>query len=215
MRILLIVLLAWLARRLAKKVRARRAHRKLVRQLKDLGVYGGTMCVKNTGSPAAPPPALSAKPGSPVPFGYKTAWLAVRCQDPRQAAAALSRPHRERASWEAGLSCSLEPGGAVFFSPVMDDFVLAIGYELFALTEQQDKLEALAALFPEVQYFSSHRVSSSYLLGPVSGWGLCAGILCAGRSGSSLHRCADTGGAGTGLRRLPHNGWAGYRPLAR
>ena len=162
MRVLLIILLAWLARRLAKKVRARRAHRKLVRQLKDLGVYGGTMCVKNTEAPPAPSPALSAKPDGPVPFGYKTAWLAVRCQDPRQAAAALSRPHRKRASWEAGLSCSLEPGGAVFFSPVMDDFVLAIGYELFALTEQQDKLEALAALFPEVQYFSSHRVSSSY-----------------------------------------------------
>lgn len=113
-------------------------------------------------SPKEVPQPLSAQPDGPVPFGYKTAWLAIRCDDPRQAAEALHCRSMELANWATGLLRSEETGGALFCAPVMDGFVLAIGQALFSLTEQRDELETLAGQFPEVQYFASHRVSSSY-----------------------------------------------------
>ena len=108
------------------------------------------------------PQPLSAQPDGPVPFGYKTAWLAIRCDDPRHAVEALHCRSMELANWATGLLCSEETGGALFCSPVMDGFVLAIGQALFSLTERRDELEALAGQFPEVQYFASHRVSSCH-----------------------------------------------------
>lgn len=106
--------------------------------------------------------AISTKPDGPVPFGYKTAWLAVRCEDPRQVAEALNCQCWERANWQSGLLWSMETGGDLFLSPLLDGFALMIGQDLFALTERRDELEALAGKFPEVQYFSSYRVSSCY-----------------------------------------------------
>ena len=105
---------------------------------------------------------LSAQPDGPVPFGYKTAWLAIRCTDPNQAAEALYCRNLQRANWATGLPRSGETGGALFCAPVMDGFVLVIGQNLFTLTERRDELETLAGRFPEVQYFASHRISSSY-----------------------------------------------------
>lgn len=163
MRILLMLLLFWLARCLVQKVRAWRQHRKLVRQLKDLGVYGGTVRVKGTENrPTKPLPTLSQEPDGPVPFGYKTAWLVLRCTDPKQAAEALHCGNMQHANWATGLFRSGEAGGEMFCSPVLDGFVLVIGQKLFDLTGRRDRLEALAGQFSQVQYFASHRVSSSY-----------------------------------------------------
>lgn len=105
---------------------------------------------------------ISAEPDGPLPFGYKTAWLAVRCEDPREVADALKCQCREKANWQSGLLRSMETRGDLFCSPVLDGFVLMIGQGLFALTERQDELEKLAGRFPEVQYFASYRVSSCY-----------------------------------------------------
>ena len=69
MRLILAALLGWLASRLVKKVRERRRHHKLVRQLKDLGVYGGTVRVKSTQRRKTGIQECSAQPDGPVPFG--------------------------------------------------------------------------------------------------------------------------------------------------
>ena len=108
------------------------------------------------------PAELSPKPDTPGPFGYKTAWLAVRCGDPQEAASAMHCRQLTPANWKTGLSCCAQSGGGLFFSPALDGFVLVIGGELFSLAYRRKALEALAAQFPGVQYFASHRVSSSY-----------------------------------------------------
>lgn len=165
MRILLVLLLFRPARRLAEKVRAWRRHRKLVRQLRDLGVYGGTITADRSKSdrPAPPVPAPCREPDGPVPFGCKTAWLALRCGSPEPVISALRPGLRQSANWTTGLAAAqAQSGGWVFVSPVLDGFVLAVGDGLFALAERQEELNALAAQFSEVQYFASHRVSSSY-----------------------------------------------------
>lgn len=162
MRLILAALLGWLASRLVKKVRERRRHHKLVRQLKDLGVYGGTVRVKSTQRRKTGIQECSAQPDGPVPFGYKTAWLAVQCDDPQKVAEAMCCLQRTPANWETGLACCGRSGGGMFLSPALDGFVLVIGGDLFALAHRREELEALAARFPQVQYFASHRGSSSY-----------------------------------------------------
>lgn len=161
MRLLLVALFGWLALRLWEKVREQRRHRKLVRQLKDLGVYGGTVRVKSSQKRTTSPQECSVQPDGPVPFGYKTAWLVLQCGDPRQVAAAMHCRQLTPASWGTGLAHCTQSGGGLFFSPVLDGFVLVIGADLFALAHRREVLEALAAQFRRVQYFASHRVSSS------------------------------------------------------
>lgn len=105
---------------------------------------------------------ISAEPDGPLPFGYKTAWLAVRCGDPRQVADALHGQCWKNANWRSGLLWSVETGGYLFLSPLLDGFALMIGQDLFALAERRDELEELAGQFSEVQYFASYRTASCY-----------------------------------------------------
>ena len=90
-------------------------------------------------------------PDVPQPFGYKAAWLAARCRDPRALATALGSQDYWSASWESGLA-AVENGG-VFVSPQLGDFALAVG----VTDPATELLENLAAQFPEVQYFASCR----------------------------------------------------------
>lgn len=161
MRLLVMAFFVWLASRLVKKARDQRRHHKLVRQLKDLGVYGGTVRVKSSKKRASSIRELSQQADGPVPFGYKTAWLAVQCGDPRQVAGAMHCRQLTPASWQTGLARCAQSGGGLFFSPALDGFVLVIGADLFSLAHRRKALEALAGQFPEVQYFASHRVSAS------------------------------------------------------
>ena len=100
-------------------------------------------------------PAVSAQPDSPVPFGYKTGWLAVRCMDPQQLLLALDALDIRLAGWSGGLACAGERG-QVFVSPMLDGLCLAVG--LPELGDHPELLERLAEQFREVQYFSTHRV---------------------------------------------------------
>ncbi len=110
----------------------------------------------------APAPRFSTQPDGPLPFGYKTAWLALRCTDPGKVAAALGGTKRRRSNWAAGLEPALERDDLIFVSPVLDGWVLAVGQALFDLAEQPDTLAAMAKQFDQLQYFASHRVAGGY-----------------------------------------------------
>lgn len=45
---------------------------------------------------------LSQEPDGPEPFGYKTGWLAIRCQDPRRVLEALGGTDVRPANWKTG-----------------------------------------------------------------------------------------------------------------
>lgn len=106
-----------------------------------------------------PPAALSAEPDGSVPFGYQASWLAIRCDGPEQAIAALKPRKREPVNWATGLAAAcVSESGQVFVSPCLDGFVLVIGdVPLYRL--EQD----LAPQFAEVQAFFCHRTSSCCL----------------------------------------------------
>ena len=90
------------------------------------------------------------KPDLPISFGYKTQWLAAKHPDPVQVAAAAGLHGLELASWTDGLSRSM------FVTPVLDGWVLAVG---FALPDAGDEfLRRLSgALHTRVCHFGSHR----------------------------------------------------------
>lgn len=104
---------------------------------------------------------LNSTPDGPVPFGYKTAWLAVRCDDPERVISALTPQSREPANWAAGLEeASASESGRVFVSSCLDGFVLVIGDIPFWRLERD-----VVPQFPEVQEFFCYQTSSCYLWG--------------------------------------------------
>lgn len=101
-------------------------------------------------------PAVSAEPDTPVPFGCRTGWLAVKCTDPQQLIRALDGLDIQLANWATGLAAAGE-NGRVFVSPGLDGYVLAVG--LTKLDDNRSLLDCLGREFEEVQYFATHRVS--------------------------------------------------------
>ena len=104
-------------------------------------------------------PSVSAQPDAPVPFGYKTGWLAVKCADPQQLIAAMDGLDVQLANWESGMAAAGEKGW-VFVSPRLDGCVLAVG--LLLPDDDRALLDCLGREFDEVQYFASHRVPEYY-----------------------------------------------------
>lgn len=94
----------------------------------------------------------NAVPDFPVPFGYKTSWLCVKSDSPEDVMGALGLKNPVPSGWEKGIMAG------VFVSPVLDGYVLVINYGDDIITEDIEKLNGIARRFPEVQYFSSHRV---------------------------------------------------------
>lgn len=92
----------------------------------------------------------------PVPFGYKTSWFAVRCDDPERVIASLLPLSRQSCDWGNGLALSCSGSDRVFVSPCLDGFVLVIGDAPFY------RLQELAGSFEEVQAFFSYRTSDCY-----------------------------------------------------
>lgn len=112
---------------------------------------------KAAGSAAASKPTADG----PLSFGYKSTWIAVRSNDPQAVAQALSLRGVKPCTWKAGLDAVTSH---VFVTPPLAGWVLAVGDTLPADTGpgQSDLHRAwfagLARAFPEVMYFSTHRV---------------------------------------------------------
>lgn len=157
MRALLFVFLGWLLGKTWQRFRNWRSHRKLVGQLKKLGVYGGTVDTRKVPGEPETPVKLSAEPDGPEPFGYKMSWLCIRCGDPERVIAALRPKTRQPANWKTGVQAAYGRQGC-FVSPCLDGFVLVIGI----IPDAPEDRRELAAQFPEVQSFISHRTIGYY-----------------------------------------------------
>lgn len=94
-------------------------------------------------------------PDTPQPFGFKSAWLAIKGATPQSVIETLPVSNATVSNWRNGLAYAYNDQDAqVFVTPELDGYVLVIG--LWDLTLEQ--LESLAQQFEEVQYFMTHRV---------------------------------------------------------
>jgi len=100
-----------------------------------------------------------------VPFGLKTAWLALRTERPRDVATALGLVEVREESWRRGLDAverADESPSPVFITPPVDGWTLVVLPDSLADVDESLDLEALSRRFGEAQSFHSHRVSDYY-----------------------------------------------------
>ncbi|MCL2755380.1 MAG: hypothetical protein FWD35_06675, partial [Oscillospiraceae bacterium] len=105
--------------------------------------------------------AFDAQPDYPQPFGYKTAWYAIKGETPHSVIEKLRLSVVGESNWEYGLN-HVRQNDDVFVSPQVDGFVLVI--DLFGNLHGADIKSAKkhSALFDEFCFFTSHRVSDYY-----------------------------------------------------
>lgn len=103
--------------------------------------------------------AADAAPDTPVPFGFKATWLCVKADSPEAVIQKLGLRNPMKCGWRYGFA-NLNYG--TFVSPVLDGWVLVIGWGYDIITEDPKRLDEVGAMFPKVQFFSSHRVSDYY-----------------------------------------------------
>ncbi len=145
-----------------------------------LGLLAGLMC----GHLVIPFYVRSEPQDVPIPFGPKMAWLAIETTDTAAAARAIglvgadSRPSNssgkgsaarwqgsalrgvEEATWGKGIEAAHR--GAVFVTPPVGDWTLAVGTPLFPRPGREQTLlvpflQRVSRTFSEVQYFCNHR----------------------------------------------------------
>lgn len=101
-------------------------------------------------------------PDTPVPFGYRMAWLAVRSRDTAAVAQALGLEDAEPCSWQAGIGTVYDRvlgENHLFVSPPVNGWTFVVGLTLPQPVGRkfQDKalpfLVRLGSSFVEVQYF--------------------------------------------------------------
>ena len=100
------------------------------------------------------------------PFGYKTAWLAIRSEDPKAVAAALELQNVQTVNWAYGVWHAVETNDyQIFVTPSVKGWVLAVCIPfLFEADQHQEKrITTLSKQFGEAQFFASMRVSDAYL----------------------------------------------------
>ena len=123
-------------------------------------------------------PALVATPDTPVNFGYKVNWFAVKTEQPTLVAQTLNLTNRRPANWKTGVEAGYarpargDSHSWVFVSPPIGGWVFVVGGDL-PLPDLRDSTPqqgagidrrfeqlfgALSKAFPEVQIFASYRV---------------------------------------------------------
>lgn len=103
---------------------------------------------------------------APEPFGYKTAWFAVRSEDTNAVAKAIELEKAEQVNWQYGVWHAYEYNDyQIFVTPPVKGWVLALGTPIVWESDDHacERLVQLSKQFNETQLFASVRTSSAYL----------------------------------------------------
>ena len=102
---------------------------------------------------------------TPVNFGYKCMWIAVKTNNKERIAQVLGLKNRQPSNWQTGIAGAYND--RVFISPQVSEWTLAVGFGLSNvdggghLVEEENYKEIINKLskeFGEAQFFASHRV---------------------------------------------------------
>ena len=106
-------------------------------------------------------------PDTPMPFGYKMAWYAVKTTNSQAVADALNLKSQHSANWKDGFKEAYN-GSDAFVSPPVSGWVFVVGTPIFPdlkpVPEEKclTRLKALSQQFGEAQLFATHRGVSSH-----------------------------------------------------
>ncbi len=102
-------------------------------------------------------------PDSPIGFGYKCMWFAVKTGNKNRVAEILKINNLSNCNWQVGIDRAYN--NAVFITPAIDGWTLACGWGLphgdskEGIEEVKGILEILSREFGEAQFFCTHRVT--------------------------------------------------------
>ncbi|WP_299461364.1 hypothetical protein [uncultured Gimesia sp.] len=105
---------------------------------------------------------IDSTPDTPVGFGYKMSWLAIKSSDAHAVVETLVIDHLQPANWQTGITAAYH--GHTFISPPVHGWVLVASYHLPELGNDAEPqrftplLAGLSQKFGEVQYFGTQRV---------------------------------------------------------
>lgn len=100
---------------------------------------------------------ILTEPDTPIPFGMKISWLAIKADDPESVMDKLGCTDRKVCNWRSGFDVMYN-SAQVFVTPCLDGYVLVLNYDRPANEMDMGLLQEFAAQFQEIQYFSTHRV---------------------------------------------------------
>lgn len=99
---------------------------------------------------------------SPIGFGYKSVWLAVKCENHDLLAKSIGINDAKPCNWSKGLENAY--GNVIFVTPQIDGWVFAVGNGL-PQGDTKESIEAVKELliklskeFGEAYFFGTHRV---------------------------------------------------------
>jgi hypothetical protein len=101
-------------------------------------------------------------PDTPVNFGFKCMWIAIRTDNKKKVAEMLHLKNISDCNWKKGIIKAYE--GSVFITPTIGEWTLACGLGLPSgdnpkrLKEVKKILQSLSKEFGEAQFFCTHRV---------------------------------------------------------
>lgn len=108
-------------------------------------------------APQPPNPSeFDIKPDKPAPFGYNNSWLCIKAGSPEEVIEKMGLKNPRIGNWHDGIH---KEHGGVFVSPVLDGYVLVVGWECDILDTNPARLDELARMFPELQFFCSHNAA--------------------------------------------------------
>lgn len=119
-----------------------------------------------------------AEPDYPVSFGYKCNWLCVKANSSEEVIEKLGLKDAKPSNWDMGMEMAYN--GYRFVSPVLDGYVLVVNIgENNISTGSTEILDEMAKKFPELQYYSTNRVTDYHVWvkyadgNMVRGYGFC------------------------------------------
>lgn len=98
-------------------------------------------------------------PDSPISFGYKCTWLAIRTENIQKISELLKLKRTSVCNWKYGINKAYD--NSIFICPPIDGWVLVVGNKLpdGDGNEIQELLITLSKEFQEAQFFATHRVT--------------------------------------------------------
>lgn len=111
-------------------------------------------------------PQTNISPDSPISFGYKTSWYAVKTADNQKLIDLFNLKSIQKSNWKNGIKESYNKN--VFITPPINDWTFIIGAFIPSGDSKesayaiQKHIEKLSLEFEEVCFYSSHRVVDFY-----------------------------------------------------
>lgn len=126
-----------------------------------LGVFRGTLFGQKNSPGVATGPA---------PFGYKMAWMAVKCGKLDDLVSFLELKDRRPVSWKDGIDLAYDENAKlVFLTPPIQGWIFVVGWGAAAIADAEpvksfyNTLDLLSDRFGDAQAFATHRVIEYHL----------------------------------------------------